>query len=122
VDTQTGLSAIPVEDKDIVSADALSDLLEMAKTQLVVITSCESLVLAAALLKVTNVVATNDMVSPQMMAAWVENFYKMLTRQPLSQSFEYAVKASRAPMKFYGRQSKSPDLMFTVAQAKAHGI
>jgi hypothetical protein len=116
VDTQTGKSTS--SSIDVVPPDALSSLLEMAETQLVVITICESLVLAAALISVTNVVATSDMVSPKMMAAWVENFYGILQHKSVSQAFEFALKASRAPMRFYGRQSKASDFIFTVEKAK----
>ena len=104
---------------DIVPADALASLLEMAKTQLVVIASCESLVLAATLVAVTNVVAARDMVSAKMMATWVESFYDVLPSRPLSQAFDFALKVSRAPMRFYGRQSRSSDVVFTVEREKA---
>ncbi len=100
---------------DVITADAFGSLLEMAKTKLVVITSCESLVLAATLVAVTSVVATRDMVSPKMMAAWVEGFYGMLPSQPIQQAFDYAVKASRAPMRYYGRRS----IVFTVERQSA---
>ena len=116
VDPNTGESI--GADVDTVSADAFATLLEMAKTRLVVITSCESLVLGATLVGVTNVVAAKDMVSAKMMAAWVEGFYSILTTRPLSQAFDYALKASRAPMRFYGRQSRSEDVMFTVGPEK----
>lgn len=116
VDPNTGESI--GADVDTVSADAFATLLAMAKTRLVVITSCESLVLGATLVGVTNVVAAKDMVSAKMMAAWVESFYSILTTRPLSQAFDYALKASRAPMRFYGRQSRSEDVMFTVGPEK----
>jgi len=116
VDTNTGENI--VSEVETVSADALASLLEMAKTQLVVITSCESLVLGATLVGVTNVVAARDMVSAKMMAAWVESFYGILTSRPLSQAFDYAFKASRAPMRFYGRQSRSSDVTFTVGEGE----
>ena len=104
---------------DLMSADALASLLKMASTQLVVITSCESFALAVILLGVTNVVAARDMVSPKMMATWVENFYKVLVTQPLSKALDYAINASRAPMRYYGRYSKPSDMLFTVEREKA---
>ena len=104
---------------DLMSADALASLLKMAGTQLVVITSCESFALAVILLGVTNVVAARDMVSPKMMATWVENFYKVLVTQPLSKALDYAINASRAPMRYYGRYSKPSDMLFTVEREKA---
>jgi hypothetical protein len=116
VDLETGESTSA--EADTITADALTSLLEMAKTKLVVITSCESLVLAATLVAATNVVATRDMVSPKMMAAWVESFYGMLPSQPIQQAFDYAVKASRAPMRYYGRHS----IVFTVERETAHAF
>jgi hypothetical protein len=74
------------------------------RASLVVIASCESFELAATLLTATNVVATRDIVTPGMFASWVENFYGVLPVQALSKAFDYAVKASRAPMKLYARQ------------------
>ncbi len=116
VDLTTGESTSA--DVDLITADALTSLLEMARTKLVVITSCESLVLAATLVAVTNVVATRDMVSPKMMAAWVESFYGMLPSQPIQQAFDYAVKASRSPMRYYGRHS----VLFTAERETMHAI
>jgi hypothetical protein len=54
----------------------------------------------------------------KMMAVWVESFYNILTTRPLPQAFDYALKASRAPMRFYGRHSRSEDVMFTVGPEK----
>ena len=86
------------------SADALAELLKAAKTRLVVVGSCESLVLAATLLPVVNVVATRDMVSSNMMAKWVDTFYTALSHQkPLSAAFDLAVKQSGAKMRLYGK-------------------
>jgi hypothetical protein len=90
-------------DPDLITADALADLLKEARTRLVVVGSCESLVLAASLLPVTNVVATSDMISPRMMANWVNTFYNTLTHKPLSFAFKLAVKESGAPMRLYAR-------------------
>jgi hypothetical protein len=58
------------------------------------------------------------MVSAKIMAVWVESFYSVLTTRPLSQAFDYALKASRTPMRFYGRQSRSEDVMFAVGPQK----
>src|SRR5206468_2392093 len=93
--------------RDFLTAEAFASLLEGKHTSLVVIASCESFELAATLLAVTNVVATRDIVTATMFASWVENFYGVLPAQPLSKAFDYAVKASRAPMKLYARQELS---------------
>jgi hypothetical protein len=102
VDVPSGKSL--AKDPDIITADAFAELLKAAKTRLVVVGSCESLVLAASLLPVVNVVATRDMVSSNMMAKWVETFYSALRlKKPLSVAFDLAVKQSGAPMRLYGR-------------------
>jgi hypothetical protein len=100
---------------DKITADALEELLAMAGVRLVVITGSDSMALTATLLGACNVVAARDMVSPKMMAAWVEEFYSMLPRHPLSKALDFAMKASRAPMRLYGRQPKSIDLVLRLA-------
>lgn len=107
-------------DVEKISADALSSLLKMAETKLVVITSCESLMLAAILVEVTNVVATKDMISSKMMAAWVDNFYKVLPTQPLFMALEFAAKESRAPMRFYGRVMTTSKMQFTTTSTASN--
>ncbi len=101
VDAETGGSI--ADQEDLLSAEALAGLLSRAKTRLVVVGSCESLVLAATLLSVTNVVATRDMVSAKMMARWVEVFYNTLLDKPLSEAFDLAVSASGAKMRLFPR-------------------
>jgi TIR domain len=118
VDLDTGRPT--TSDIEKLSADALSSLLKMAETKLVVITSCESLMLAAILVEVTNVVATKDLISSKMMAAWVENFYKVLPTQPLSMALEFAAKESRAPMRFYGRVTTTPKMQFTASSTASN--
>jgi len=97
---------------DVVTADALAALIAMAKTQLVVITSCDALALAATLLSESHVVAARDMVSSKMMAAWVEAFYSILPHKPLSQALDFAFKQSKAPMRLFAKQPKTLDVNF----------
>ncbi len=110
VDLNTGESTVP--EPDVLSADALADLLQMAGTKLAVIGSCDSIALGATLANVCHVIAARDMVSPKMMAAWVEAFYAKLPQRSLSEALDYALKISRAPMRFYGRQVAKVDLLF----------
>jgi len=118
VDLDSGRSTTSEIQK--ISADALSSLLKMADTKLVIITSCESFMMAAALVEATNVVATKDMISSRMMAAWVESFYKVLPTQPLSMALEFAAKESRAPMRFYGRVATTPKMQFTASSTASN--
>jgi hypothetical protein len=110
VDLNTGAGLGSVH--DVLGADALTSLLEIAKTKLVIIGSCDSIALAATLTSVCHVVAARDMVSAKMMASWVEAFYNKLPRQSLSQALDFALKVSQAPMRFYARQTKTIDLVF----------
>ena len=96
----------------MLSADALADQLQMAGAKLAVIGSCDSIALGATLANVCQVIAARDMVSPKMMAAWVEAFYAKLPQRSLSEALDYALKISRAPMRFYGRQVARVDLLF----------
>jgi hypothetical protein len=110
VDLNSG-KAVAAE-PDTLSADALASLLQLAEVKLVVIGSCDSMVLGATLVNVCHVVAARDMVSPKMMAAWVEAFYAKLPQRSLMQALDYALKVSQAPMRFYARQVKNVDLVF----------
>ena len=109
VDLQSGL---PSDDRnDRMGADELSALLATSGTKLVVITGCDCVVVVPTLTQTAHVVAARDIVSANMMALWVEVFYKMLTQGgQLSQALDYAIKASNAPMRFYARQQKFIDL------------
>jgi hypothetical protein len=116
VDLNTGESIVP--EPDLLSADALADLLQMAGAKLAVIGSCDSIALGATLANVCHVIAARDMVSPKMMAAWVEAFYAKLPQRSLSEALDYALKISRAPMRFYGRQVAKIDLLFMQEPAR----
>jgi hypothetical protein len=114
-DVEFGTGRPLSEPVDRITADALAELLEMAGVRLAVITGSDSMALTATLLGACNVVAARDMVSPKMMATWVEEFYSMLPDHPLSKALDFALKASRAPMRLYPRQPKSIDLVMQLA-------
>jgi hypothetical protein len=109
VDLNSGASLTAEPDR--LTADALAALLKVAGAKLVVIGSCDSIALGVTLVNVCHVVAARDMVSPKMMAAWVEAFYSKLPNQTLSRALDYALSMSQAPMRFYGRQVKQ-ELVF----------
>ncbi len=96
----------------MVTADAFAEMLQVMNAKLVVIGSCDSMVLGAVLISVCHVIAARDMVSPKMMAAWVEAFYAKLPQRSLSEALDYALKVSQAPMRFYARQAAKVDLVF----------
>jgi TIR domain len=115
VDSGKSLAAEP----DLLNTDALSSLLRLAEANLVVIGSCDSMVLVATLVQLCHVVAARDMVSPKMMAAWVEAFYAKLPQRSLLQALDYALKFSQAPMRLYARQIKNVDLVFVQDAGRA---
>jgi TIR domain len=109
VDLRTG-KPNPDVSLDVIEADDLVSLLRGARTRLAVITSCDALALATSLIATCHVVAARDMVSPNMMAAWVEAFYNLLPNAPLSDALDFAMRASGAPMRLYAQQPDSVDL------------
>jgi hypothetical protein len=109
VDLRTGRPS-PDGIRDVIEADDLVALLRGAGTRLAVITTCDALMLATSLIATCHVVAARDMVSPNMMAAWVEAFYSLLPSAPLSHALDFAMRASGAPMRLYAQQPDSVDL------------
>jgi hypothetical protein len=123
VDLRTGKPS-PDVTRDVIEADDLVSLLHGAGSRLAVITSCDALALATSLIATCHVVAARDMVSPNMMAAWVEAFYNLLPNAPLSDALEFAMRASGAPMRLYAQQPNSVDLRLerpTAIAEKAQG-
>lgn len=108
VELPTGKSS--AVDADILSADGLTALVKRARTRLVVLGGSASLVLAAQLLVVTNVIAARDIVSAKAMASWVETFYNALASEPLAAASELASEVSQAPMKLYAQQQGAPSM------------
>jgi hypothetical protein len=118
VDLRTGKPNPDVQ-KDVITPEDLVSLLRGAGSRLVVITSCDALALATTLIAACHVVAARDMVSPNMMAAWVEAFYGLLPTASLSEALTFAIRASGAPMRLYAQQTDSVDLRMEKAEARA---
>jgi hypothetical protein len=114
-DVNLGTGAPASRSIDRISADALEQLVRMAETRLVVITGADSMALTATLLGASHVIAARDMVSPQMLAAWVAEFYRVLPNRTLSTALEFAMRASRAPMRLYAKRRESVDLVLEMA-------
>jgi hypothetical protein len=106
------------DDVDLIEVEPLVALLRKARTRLVVLAGSASLVLAAELLPVTNVIAARDMVSAKAMASWVQNFYGNLAKEPLAVASEFASQVSQAPMKLYAQQRDVPAIKVRLAQAE----
>ena len=116
VDLRTGRPH-PNVNRDVIEADDLVSLLRGARSRLAVITSCDALALATSLIATCHVVAARDMVSANMMAAWVEAFYTLLPKAPLSEALDFAMRASGAPMRLYAQQPNSVDLRMETTAA-----
>lgn len=84
---------------DSLPATSFSKLVELAKARLVILATCDSLILAAKLAKITNMIAATDWVYVQDMLDWELSFYKYISKGiSLSNSFETAASLSKAPM------------------------
>jgi Predicted nucleotide-binding protein containing TIR-like domain len=78
-----------------ISTEGLVRLVEDANVQLVVLNTCDSLVLAARLARVTNVVAGFGWVEAGTAVDWAQMFYTLLARRrTLSSSFDISQKAT----------------------------
>ncbi len=51
------------------------------------------------------------------MAAWVEAFYTLLPKAPLSEALDFAMRASGAPLLLYAQQPDSVDLRIETTAA-----
>jgi Predicted nucleotide-binding protein containing TIR-like domain len=84
---------------DSMPAVSFSRLIEMAKVKLVVLATCDSLILAAKLAKVTNMVAATDWVYVDDILKWELGLYKCISKGiSLSNAYETASSLSKAPM------------------------
>jgi len=84
---------------DSMTAPSFAKLVELAKAKLVILATCDSLILAAKLARVSNMVASTDMVSVDEILKWELGLYKCLSKGiSLSNAYETASTISNAPM------------------------
>jgi hypothetical protein len=84
---------------DSMPAVSFSKLVELAKVKLVILATCDSLILAAKLAKITNMVAATDWVYVNDILRWELGLYKCLSKGiSLSNAYETASSLSKAPM------------------------
>lgn len=84
---------------DSIPASSFAKLVELAQARLVILATCDSLILAAKLAKVTNMIGATDWVTVHDILDWEVSFYKCISRGiSLSSSFETAASISMAPM------------------------
>jgi hypothetical protein len=96
----------PDEVQDCIKAEALTHLLRLAGTKLVVIASGDSLALIKHLLPVAHVISPQSRISATQMARWVKEFYQLLWTHTLSDACKVAALQSGAMMEIMSRKEK----------------
>jgi hypothetical protein len=87
------------EEVDKLSSDGLATLLRLAQVKLIVLATCDALLLAVQLSRVTNVIAANGYISGKAFPSWATVFYQLLAEgHPLTEAYEDACKTTGVPM------------------------
>jgi len=88
-----------LENVDSIKAEGFANFIKETKARLVVLATCDSLLLAVHLARVTNVIASTDWAKIQDIVKWEESFYSLLAQgRSLSDAFDLAKAATAAPM------------------------
>jgi len=83
------------EEDDLIPAENLVKLLEVSKTRLVVLASCDCLYSASLCFRETNVIAVSGVIGVYEVIKWMDNFYKCLAQgHSLSKAYELTSTAS----------------------------
>jgi hypothetical protein len=99
-------SSQPEGEEDCMKAEALTRLLRIAETKLVVIASGDSLALISRLLPTVHVISPQTRISAAQMARWVKEFYQLLWTNTLSDACAIATMQSGAMMTMMSKQVK----------------
>jgi hypothetical protein len=94
-------NGVPLEGvkTDSIPAERFARLISLAKARLVILATCDSLLLGAKLAKTTNMIAATDWVYVDDILQWELALYRCLTKGvSLSNAFETASSLSNAPM------------------------
>jgi hypothetical protein len=84
----------PVSSADGINVNGFSTLVKNANVSLVVLATCDSLLLAVHLARYTNVISTNDWVEGEKIAKWSKTFYRLLSQgKTLSKAYEVATNS-----------------------------
>lgn len=108
-----GLSQPEGEEEDCIKAEALTRLLRLAGTKLVVIASGDSLALISRLLPVVHVISPQERISAAQMARWVKEFYQLLWTNTLSEACAIATLQSGAMMTMMSKQVADEETAFS---------
>jgi hypothetical protein len=99
---------------DIMSAEGFSKLLSKSKTRLVVLATCNSLLLAVEVAPVANMAASDTEISGESVAEWEECFYGLLAQgESLYKAFEITKTQSSTPI----RPIRNKDVAFALVKA-----
>jgi hypothetical protein len=104
VDKATG--DLVFSDEDRLPSDAAAQLLEMCGARLLVLASCDSVPLAARIVRGCNMIAAYEVLKTPIFFPWAEAFYEFLKKhRTLSDSFEYArCRVGGIPMALFLRK------------------
>ena len=105
VDPKTGELVLNADEEgmsdepDSITAEGFAKLIDLCEARLVILASCNSLLLAAYLAPHVNMIAATDWVTNKEFLRWEKSFYQCLSRgSSLSTAAEIGKATSRAPM------------------------
>ena len=108
VDPQSGslifdpidLPPVPTAEADMISPYAFASLLVESKTQLVVLATCNALLLAVEVAHVANMAASDQYITGQQAAEWAEHFYGLLEKgKSLYKAFDLMKEQLKTPIR-----------------------
>jgi hypothetical protein len=100
VDLKSYESQVGIEDEDRMPPEEFAELVGESQTRLVVLATCNALLLAVEVGRVTNMIGTNIELSGRAIARWAEVFYDFLARgKSLYRAYDLTKASARAPMK-----------------------
>lgn len=95
-DTQT---LLPVGIPDEIPAEGFAKLVALSGTRLVVLASCDSLILGAKLARGTNMLAAHGVLITDEVVSWERNFYRILSKgHPISMAHDVATATNKSPL------------------------
>lgn len=108
MDTHKPITSSP----ETLSPEAFAALLLEAKTKLVVLATCNALLLGVEVAHVTNMAASDTIISPTAAEEWEECFYSLLAEgKSLFKAFELTKLQSNAPI----RAIRNKDVVFSLS-------
>lgn len=98
VDPEDGSFVFNSSDERL-SSEGFANLLNVCKTHLVVLASCDSISLAASVSRKVNIIAATKTIKVDTFTQWADSFYNLISQgHPLSRAFDVATTTTNAPM------------------------